>query len=189
MPYTNKLLIRLMLASLFVVVSVHSASALQVGDKAPDFDLDSTKGGKLKLSNLKGKNILINFYRNDFDPTWAQQLLASGSDDNYAKFKAENTEVIGMTSATMFAQKAFADYYKINYPLLSGGRDITVMHKLLRAYGVFDEERLTAKRAYIIIDKEGIVRYYDIRPSSGEKDLLSTDALLNQVKKINAGIW
>jgi len=92
-----------------------------------------------------------------------------------------------MTSATMFAQKAFADYYKINYPLLSGGRDITVMHKLLRAYGVFDEERLTAKRAYIIIDKEGIVRYYDIRPSSGEKDLLSTDALLNQVKKINAG--
>ena len=69
MPLTNKLLIRLMLASLFVVVSVHSASALQVGDKAPDFDLDSTKGGKLKLSNLKGKNILINFYRNDFDPT------------------------------------------------------------------------------------------------------------------------
>lgn len=114
-------------------------------------------------------------------------MLASGSDDNYAKFKAENTEVIGMTSATMFAQKAFADYYKINYPLLSGGRDITVMHKLLRSYGVFDEERLTAKRAYIIIDKEGIVRYYDIRPSSGEKDLLSTDALLNQVKKINAG--
>jgi len=69
MPLTNKLLIRLILAGLFVVVSVHSASALQVGDKAPDFDLDSTKGGKLKLSNLKGKNILINFYRNDFDPT------------------------------------------------------------------------------------------------------------------------
>jgi hypothetical protein len=69
MHLTNKLLMRLMLAGLFVVVSVHSASALQVGDKAPDFDLDSTKGGKLKLSNLKGKNILINFYRNDFDPT------------------------------------------------------------------------------------------------------------------------
>ena len=96
--------------------------------------------------------------------------------------------MIGMTSATMFAQKTFADYYKISYPLLSGGRDITVMHKLLRAYGVFDEERLTAKRAYIIIDKEGIVRYYDIRPSSGEKDLLSTEALLNQIKKINAGV-
>jgi hypothetical protein len=43
--------------------------ALQVGDKAPDFELDSTKGGKLKLSDLRGKNVLINFYRNDFDPT------------------------------------------------------------------------------------------------------------------------
>lgn len=45
------------------------ASAVQVGDKAPDFELDSTKGGKLKLSSLRGKNVLINFYRNDFDPT------------------------------------------------------------------------------------------------------------------------
>jgi len=87
----------------------------------------------------------------------------------------------------MFAQKAFADYFKISYPLLSGGRDVTVVHKVLRAYDVFDEPRLTAKRAYIIIDKEGVVRYKDIRPTPGEKDLLSTDALLNEVKKINKG--
>jgi peroxiredoxin len=50
-----------------------------------------------------------------------------------------------MTAATMFAQKAFGDYYKINYPLLSGGRDITVMHKMLRAYGVFDEDKAYRK--------------------------------------------
>lgn len=87
----------------------------------------------------------------------------------------------------MFAQKAFADYFKINYPLLSGGRDVTVMHRMLKAYDVFDEQRLTAKRAYIIIDKDGIVRYNDIRPSSGEKDLLSTEVLLNEVKKVNRG--
>ena len=45
------------------------ASALEVGDKAPDFELDSTSGGKLKLSSLKGKNVLINFYVLDFSPT------------------------------------------------------------------------------------------------------------------------
>jgi hypothetical protein len=45
------------------------ALALEVGDKAPDFELDSTKGGKLKLSSLKGKNVLINFYVLDFSPT------------------------------------------------------------------------------------------------------------------------
>lgn len=64
----------------------------------------------------------------------------------------------------MFAQKAFADYFKINYPLLSGGRDVTVIHKILKEYGVFDEPRLNAKRSYIIIDKAGVVRYRNIRP-------------------------
>jgi len=44
------------------------AQAVQVGDKAPDFELDSTAGGKLKLSSLKGKNVLINFYILDFSP-------------------------------------------------------------------------------------------------------------------------
>ena len=87
----------------------------------------------------------------------------------------------------MFSQKAFADFFKINYPLLSGGRDVTVIHKMLKAYDVFDEPRLTAKRAYIIIDKEGVVRYKDIRPSSNEKDLLHTETLLNEVKKVNQG--
>ena len=94
---------------------------------------------------------------------------------------------MGITAATMFAQKAFADYFKVNYPLLSGARDVTVVHKMLKEYGVFDEPRLTAKRAYIIIDKNGIVRYFDIRPSNNEKDLLSTETLLSEVKKVNKG--
>jgi hypothetical protein len=58
-----------MLVGLVVLASAFSAPALEVGQKAPDFELESTKGGKLKLSDLRGKNVLINFYRNDFDPT------------------------------------------------------------------------------------------------------------------------
>jgi peroxiredoxin Q/BCP len=46
------------------------AAALEVGDKAPDFDLPSTKDGKFKLSNLAGKkNVVIQFYVLDFTPT------------------------------------------------------------------------------------------------------------------------
>lgn len=68
MASRNKLSIAAMAFSLlFAAAGV--ASALQVGDKAPDFELDSTKGGKLKLSSLKGKNVLINFYVLDFSPT------------------------------------------------------------------------------------------------------------------------
>jgi peroxiredoxin len=57
------------LIALFILAAVSSATAIDVGDKAPDFELNSSKGGKLKLSDLRGKNVLINFYRNDFDPT------------------------------------------------------------------------------------------------------------------------
>jgi peroxiredoxin Q/BCP len=49
--------------------TIRPALAIGVGDKAPDFELESNKGGKLKLSSLKGKNVLINFYVLDFSPT------------------------------------------------------------------------------------------------------------------------
>jgi cytochrome oxidase Cu insertion factor (SCO1/SenC/PrrC family) len=54
---------------MFLLAAALPATALQVGDKAPDFELDSSKGGKVKLSSLKGKNVLINFYVLDFSPT------------------------------------------------------------------------------------------------------------------------
>jgi len=53
----------------FLCGTTRFAAAVGVGDKAPDFELDSSKGGKLKLSSLKGKNVLINFYVLDFSPT------------------------------------------------------------------------------------------------------------------------
>ncbi len=59
----------LILAMSFLLATSRFAAALGVGEKAPDFELESTKGGKLKLSSLKGKNVLINFYVLDFSPT------------------------------------------------------------------------------------------------------------------------
>jgi peroxiredoxin len=47
-----------------------SARAVEVGDKAPDFELPSSQGGKLKLSSFQGKkNVLVEFYVLDFTPT------------------------------------------------------------------------------------------------------------------------
>ena len=87
-----------------------------------------------------------------------------------------------MSANAIFSQKALVDFAKINYPLMSD-RDGKVMQDL----GVWDEQRRLAKRSYIIIDKEGVVRFKSIRPTNSEKDLLSTEALLNEVKKINQG--
>jgi hypothetical protein len=57
----------------------------------------------------------------------------------------------------------------------------------MKAYGVYLEDRRIANRSYVIVDKDGIVRYKNVRPSGSEKDLLSTETLLNEVKKVNRG--
>lgn len=57
---------------------------------------------------------------------------------------------------------------------------------MMQAYGVYDEARKLAKRSYVIIDKEGVVQYVNIRPTNTEKDLLSTEQLLTEVKKVNS---
>ena len=69
MATSRKKLSVLLMAFSLVFAVAGLASALQVGDKAPDFELESSKGGKLKLSSLKDKNVLINFYILDFNPT------------------------------------------------------------------------------------------------------------------------
>ena len=58
----------LAVAVLFFLATIQPAFAVNVGDPAPDFELDSTAGGKLKLSSLRGKTVLLNFYILDFSP-------------------------------------------------------------------------------------------------------------------------
>jgi alkyl hydroperoxide reductase subunit AhpC len=70
---------------------------------------------------------------------------------------------------------------KLNYPLLSDFQD----QKAMKAFGVLNETTRRATRSYFIIDKEGIIRFKSVRPSNREQDLISTDELLKEVKKIN----
>ena len=69
MRRSKRALLQTFLSFIFILATALSAAALEVGEKAPDFELESTRGGKLKLSSLKGKNVLINFYVLDFSPT------------------------------------------------------------------------------------------------------------------------
>jgi hypothetical protein len=69
MNRSGKFVVCFLLAIGLQLMTSRFASSLEVGDKAPDFELESTTGGKLKLSSLRGKNVLINFYVLDFSPT------------------------------------------------------------------------------------------------------------------------
>ena len=71
-PYMIRRAIRVMVILLVLVglTAPVTVAALEVGDKAPDFELPSSQGGKLKLSSFQGKkNVLIQFYVLDFTPT------------------------------------------------------------------------------------------------------------------------
>ena len=87
---------------------------------------------------------------------------------------------MGISANAIFSQKAFVDFTKINYPLLSD-RD----GKVMQSFGVYYEAKRLAKRSYVIIDKEGVIRYLNIRPTNTGKDLLPTEELLREVKRVN----
>ncbi len=101
------------LALVFLLPEV--SAALEVGEKAPDFQLRSTTGGKIRLSDFAGKkNVLIEFYVMDFHPGCkaAHQTRRLA----YEKFRARGTEILGISVFNPYAQQAFAETLDLPYP-------------------------------------------------------------------------
>ena len=102
----------------------------------------------------------------------------SSSRDDYSKFTAVDAEIVGISMNHPLSQKAFADFLKLNFPLLSDFPD----GKTTQAYGVFNADRRLAVRSYFIVDKQGVVRYKRVL-KQGEA-LISNEALLEEVKNL-----
>jgi peroxiredoxin len=85
---------------------------------------------------------------------------------------------VGISGNVTFSQKAFADFLKLNFPLLSDAPDL----KVAQDYGVYNADRKLAQRSYFIIDKQGVVRYKKVL-KQGEP-LVGNDELLAELKKI-----
>lgn len=85
---------------------------------------------------------------------------------------------MGISANVRFSQQAFADFLKLNYPLLSDAPDM----KTLQAYGVFNAERRLAQRSYFVVDKQGVIRYKKVL--APKEPLVPNEALLEEVKKI-----
>jgi len=77
-----------------------------------------------------------------------------------------------------FSQQAFADFLKLNFPLVSDAPDL----KTINAYGVLIPERRLAQRSYFIVDKQGVVRFKKVL--APKEPLLSNEALLAEVAKL-----
>jgi peroxiredoxin len=85
---------------------------------------------------------------------------------------------VGISANVRFSQQAFADFLKLNFPLVSDAPDL----KTIEAYGVLIPDRRLAQRSYFIVDKQGVIRYKKIL--AAKEPLLSNEALLEEVKKL-----
>jgi len=89
-----------------------------------------------------------------------------------------DTEIVGVSANVRFSQQAFADFLKLNFPLVSDAPDL----KTIDAYGVLNAERRLAQRSYFIVDKQGVVRFKKVL--APKEPLMSNEALLQEVAKI-----
>lgn len=170
-----------LLAGMLVNPSV--AIALEVGEQAPDFALPSTTGEQIRLSQFRGKKlVLLEFYGVDFAPTCVANLSARKAD--YRKFQELNIEILGISTNHPFSQKTLAESLQLPYPLLSDFPDLQVT----KQYGGLSGNPTLVKhgiaeRAFFLIDTRGTVRQKWI-VTGGEDIVFSSESLLKGAREI-----
>ena len=132
-----------------------------VGALAPDFTLASTSGEPVTLSAFRGKkNVLLAFFPLAFTSTCTAELCAFT--DDYDKFTNPEMEVLPISVDSVPTLKEFRAKYELKEQLLSDfKRDAS------RAYGILMPETFHSRRAYILIDKAGIVRWVHVEVKKG----------------------
>lgn len=148
--------------------------ALKAGDKAPDFTLTAkTSEGlkQIKLSdNFGKKNTVVLFFPMAFTGVCTQEMcdISQGLND----YESLNAAVLGISGDNPFAQEAWAQKEKITVTLLSDYE-----HGVAKSFGVAYDSFLpevglpmggVAKRSAFVIDKEGVIRFADVKDSPKE---------------------
>lgn len=122
------------------------------GLEAPDFELFSMEGKKIRLSDYRGKKtVVLYFYPKD--ETSICTAEACSFRDSYEDFVAAGAEVIGVSNDTVDAHKDFASHHRLPFILLSDPEGI-----VREQYGIKKTLGLLPGRTTFIIDKNGIIR-------------------------------
>ena len=134
--------------------------AIEVGQKAPDFELIDQNGNKVRLSDYRSKqHVVLAFYPADFTPVCTKEL--SCFRDDYSQFQSKGAQVLGISVQPHASKKKFASKLGLNFPILADENK-----EVARAYAVMGPLGLHSRRATFVIDKEGVVRHRDIEPLS-----------------------
>jgi thioredoxin-dependent peroxiredoxin len=118
--------------------------AIEVGKKAPAFTLESSDGGKVKLSDLAGKIVVLYFYPRDNTPGCTVE--AEGFRDAVPALKKLGAVVLGVSKDSIASHEKFRDKYKLSFPLLTDPDGAT-----MEAYGAWGDKVLYGKKSKGII--------------------------------------
>jgi peroxiredoxin len=134
----------------------------EAGQPAPDFRLKGPGGQPVTLSEFHGqKNVLLVFYPLAFSPVCAHQLPEIQKE--LARFRALDTEVLGISVDSWYANQEFARKLGLSFTLLSD-----FDHAACLAYGMLIPQKRYSGRALFVVDKQGRVAWREIAPTPAE---------------------
>ena len=144
------------------------------GDIAPDFTLKGHDDKDYKLSDFRGKKVVLAFYPLDFSPVCTSEHTCFRQD--LAKFNELDTQVFGISVDSVWAHKAFAKELGLEYPLLA---DFHPKAGVAASYGLYIEDKGITNRATVVIDRDGKVAEVEIHDIPQQR---SNDRILEALK-------
>ena len=141
--------------------------SVDVGDEAPDFELQDQERQPVRLSSFRGsKNVVVVFYPMSFTPTCQGELCAIR--DSLPDFDGDDVQTLAISCDTSAVHKRWADEQGYQFPILA---DFWPHGEVARTYGVFDDASGLALRGTFILDKQGTVVYKVVNAIRSPRDL------------------
>lgn len=140
---------------------------ISIGKPAPNFSLEDNYGQFINLSDYKGKNVLLSWHPLAWTPICTDQMRSL--ENSWNKFQDLNTIPFGISVDAQPSKKIWAESLILKHLRLLS--DFWPHGKVTYDYGMFLEKEGTSKRANVIIDENGIIRWVKIYQSEQLPDI------------------
>jgi peroxiredoxin Q/BCP len=130
---------------------------LTIGQPAPDFELPDSNNNKWRLSEQRGKVVVLLFYPGDETPICTRQMCSVR--DRWADYSKTGAEVVGISKDSVESHQAFAAHHELPLRLLSDSDQAVA-----NMYGAKSLIPGKVARSVFVIDGNGILRHRDVRP-------------------------
>ena len=133
------------------------SNKLNINEPAPDFMLKDGNGDEWRLSDHRGKVVVLLFYPGDETPVCTSQMCSVR--DRWDDYLATGAEVVGISSDSVESHKKFSEHHNLPLRLLSDSERTAA-----KLYGALSLIPGRVARSVFVIDANGILRYSDVRP-------------------------